>query len=162
MRCIMCGMENDSHMKFCGRCRTKLPDLPPGIMVKPPSSLLSFLRKLKSDALESTKEKGELGESFLKIQNHLENTREKYVAKKETLEHSTAAQRAEETIAALEEFIAAVREMSSYMDDGDQGHLVGGLNLAEMADLKFQDTLGDVEKEVVSVFRQKTYYVEPG
>jgi hypothetical protein len=132
------------------------------VALKPPTSLLTFLRSLKSDIEDNKIDKDKAGESFAKVLQHLEETKEKCAARSDAASSSAVVSyRESETIAAMEEFIVAASEMALFMKDGTMDHLTRGIEIAEMADIRFQDTLSHIEREVISVLKHKTYFVEP-
>lgn len=154
--CFKCGKNSSSENRFCQFCSARLPDLPSYVEVKPPSSLLTYLRALRCDVVDERIDSEKLRESLLNVLNHMEKARETYLSKIDTLNPGENADN-DKTISAMNQFIDAVNEMMAFFENGDIGQLSKGLEAAEIADINLNDSLQAGYDITVTIAHQVTF-----
>ncbi|MDQ7824100.1 MAG: zinc ribbon domain-containing protein [Candidatus Eremiobacteraeota bacterium] len=160
MKCFKCGYENQSGTRTCGRCSTKLPQFMKGAEARPPTAILTSLRKLKDEVLRQRITREALAQTLEQMLLHMEATKEKFkeTSRKITDEH-LAAQHIK-TITAMDMLIGATEEVAQYVEDGDIRHVLKGLEQAEIADVDFQDALRMEHKNALT-FKRTTIVLPP-
>ena len=128
--------------------------------IKPPTPVLTFLRKIRDEIESGTIEGDRVQESYNKVLTHMETQKQAFLQRFESLPPALQQQSSQNTVTAMESFIEAVEEMSAYLEDGDMNHVITGLEAAERADISFQNSL-QPDDETAFSFTQRTVNTPP-
>ncbi|MHC9544276.1 MAG: zinc ribbon domain-containing protein [Vulcanimicrobiota bacterium] len=160
MKCLRCGADNPSGARYCLACRTPIPLILQSMEVKPPTPVLTFLRKIRNEIESGTIEGNRILESYNSVLEHMVTQRQIFLQKLESLTPALGQQSLQDTVAAMESFIEAVEEMASYLEDGDLAHVKNGMDKAESADVLFQSSL-QPDDEIAFSLTRRTVILPP-